>query len=770
LGGARQQSAYPAPGKTLVARGGKLAMAKSFKALLGLAGVSAFAVLATPGIALAQAGDNQPSTSDEIVVTARQRSEQLQDVPAQVTAFNSAAIEARGIERPADFIAAVPNVTFVETQNAGTSFLVIRGISQARNSEPSAAIVVDGVPMTQPAQFNQELIDISQIEVVKGPQGALYGRNAIGGAVLITTRHPSSELEGRLTAGYESGPGYKLRGSLNVPLTENFWVRGAISYFDTDGHLSNVNTVDTSVDPHADPVRDLNTRLSFLYEPSANFSIDLRLSADNLDTHALYYVVPDFADPNFNNPNFTGRDINLNNTGTNQRDIYDAALKFSYDTGNGTLTSITGYNTVEEILTGDGYPFDPFGASRVGFDFNQSQFLDVSTTTQEFRFTSPEESRFRWIAGAQFFWTDRFIATGNMIDTGAGVFPVRRTPSTNILNPQLTFLADSQDQFAWAAYLDTSTNLTDHLELSVNMRYDHDRRTNTTDTPTAFLPCTPDPATCATGLERERSWDDFQPQVVLRYEASDNLNLYASYSRGFRSGGFNQTGVGAAATAAGFFNVGDTFDQETADTFEVGFRSTFMGGRGNFSGSLYHTRDQGAYYFVFLASNSTQNLGSIDEVIYQGLDLELNARLTDQFSINAGFGYTDSEITEFPDPVVIGAKAPLVADYTLNIGAQYTVPLWGDVEGLVRVDYNRIGDTTFTIPFSAPSQVLDATPRQRNPVDLVDLRLGVQNDVWSLVAWSRNLFDNEYNTEYSPGGFLFKAQPMRWGVELTRRF
>ena len=114
-------------------------------------------------------------------------------------------------------IASVPNVTFVETQNAGTSFLVIRGISQARNSEPSAAIVVDGVPMTQPAQFNQELIDIEQIEVVKGPQGALYGRNAIGGAILITSRHPSDELEGNFSAGYESGPGFRLRGAVNVP-------------------------------------------------------------------------------------------------------------------------------------------------------------------------------------------------------------------------------------------------------------------------------------------------------------------------------------------------------------------------------------------------------------------------------------------------------------------------------------------------------------------------------------------------------------------------
>jgi iron complex outermembrane receptor protein len=332
-------------------------------------------------------------------------------------------------------------------------------------------------------------------------------------------------------------------------------------------------------------------------------------------------------------------------------------------------------------------------------------------------------------------------------------------------------LADSQEQFAWAAYVATSTSITDQLELSVNLRYDHDTRENTTETPTAFLPCTPGP-TCTTGLTREESWDDLQPQVILRYELNDDLNIYGSYSRGFRSGGFNQTGVGGIASANGFFGVGDLFDQETADTLELGVKTTLLDGRVNFSASAYQTKAEGTYYFVFLATNSTQNLGNIDEVEYRGFDLELNARVTDNFMLNAGFGYTDSEITEFPDPVAIGAQAPLVSEYTFNLGAQYTVPLWADVEGMVRIDYNRIGDTIFTIPFSAPALVAqgDGTPVARDPVDLVDLRFGVQSDDWSIMAWSKNLFDEEYNSEYSPGGFLFKAQPMRWGIELSRRF
>src|SRR5690349_23856871 len=130
----------------------------------------------------------QPAVTrlEEVIVTARKRDEASLDVPVAVNVFTAADIAAAGIERPQDFIDLTPNMTMVRTQNQGTSFITVRGISQARNSEPSVAVVVDGVAMANPSQFNQELIDIESIQVLKGPQGALYGRNAIGGAILIT--------------------------------------------------------------------------------------------------------------------------------------------------------------------------------------------------------------------------------------------------------------------------------------------------------------------------------------------------------------------------------------------------------------------------------------------------------------------------------------------------------------------------------------------------------------------------------------------------------
>ena len=138
----------------------------------------------------------QTSDLTEIVVTARKRDESLQNVPVTVDAFTEQTIKSAGIESPRDFVAMVPNMTLVEVQNVGNSFITIRGISQARNSEPSVAVLVDGVLETNPYEFDQELTDIKQIEVLKGPQGALYGRNAIGGAIIIHTADPSDHFEG----------------------------------------------------------------------------------------------------------------------------------------------------------------------------------------------------------------------------------------------------------------------------------------------------------------------------------------------------------------------------------------------------------------------------------------------------------------------------------------------------------------------------------------------------------------------------------------------
>ncbi|HEY8519841.1 MAG TPA: TonB-dependent receptor [Gammaproteobacteria bacterium] len=695
---------------------------------------------------------------EEITVTARRRAESFQDVPVTITAFSEDDIRSAGIERPRDFISLTPNVTLVETQNQGTAFITVRGISQARNSEPSVAVLVDGVLMSNPAQFTQELFDVQQIEVLKGAQGAVYGRNAIGGAIVITTKEPGDEFEGRARVGYDSGPGMRAQFLGGGPLggSDTLKYQANFSYFDTDGYLWN-----TYLEDEPDPFKDTSVRLRLIGEPSDRLRWDGRVYYSKVETQALYFV-------NGNDANETNIPIRVNNPGINDRDLSQLSFKVDYEADYGTFTSITSFDSIEEILTGDQFDMKPIEESLFfmlfGDDLAQSQFLDVETISQELRWTSRQDARVRWIAGTYFIQTDRFISTGNIVDRGLGAFPVYRTPRGNFPfdqasfpdSFQTTFLADEQDNFAWAVFGEIATDLSERTELSIALRYDEDTRENTTLTPTPFLP-TPD---ASTGEVRKKTWDELQPRITLRYQPSDDLTLYGSWGRGFRSGGFNQTGVGSDPVAQEL-GVVDLFDAEVADTFELGLKSQLADGRVALNFSVFDTEAEGSYFFVFLPTSSTQNLGSLKRVDYQGLELDVRARLGSNWDVFFGYGYTDSEIKEATRAADVGNQAPLVTEDTINLGVQYRRPL-GDsgLELFVRSDYQRLGDTWWD-----PGNIT-----VREPVNLLDWRIGLQGDSWSVTAWQRNFNDVAYNAEFSPGGFLWKAPPRRWGVDFVKEF
>ena len=700
----------------------------------------------------------QSTEMEEVIVTARKRDETFQDVPVTVNVFTETLVKDAGIYRPADFIQMVPNMTLVETQNAGNAFVVIRGISQARNSEPSVAVQVDGVLETNPAEFNQELFDVQQIEVLKGPQGALYGRNAIGGAIIVTTEPPADEFEARVKAGY--GNENSIRGQLGVsgPIGENVGYRASVNYYETDGFLDNV-----FLNEKADPVEDLSARVRFVFEPTDSFTADFRVAMSDLSTKALYFVIPRDDEANPFSTFFTPPDANdvtspiqLDNPGVNERDLLNSSLKLDFGVGEGTLTSVTHYNSTEELLTGDAFDFRPAANSifmaLFNFDMTQSQFLDVESVSQEIRYTSPTEGQFRWIAGAYYIQTDRFISTGNVLDDGTGAHPVFRDPIPN----STTFLADSQDNQAWAVFANATLELGEKTELDLAIRYDEDKRENTTETPEAFLPIGTPPG--SSGQVREHTWSEPQPKLTVRYEPSENLTLYGGWSRGFRSGGFNQTGVGAVADANGIAGVNDLFEAEVAETTEVGFKSVLAGGRLAFNGAAYYTDSENGYFFVFLAANSTQNLGNLD-ARYKGFELEANWNATDSLNLYAGYGYTDSDITDMEDPSVIGNEAPLVSHNTANAGFQYSVPV-GELDLSFRFDYRYTGRTWWE-PYNTTS---------RDPIDIVDGRISLGSERWTATVWGRNLTDEEYNQEFSPGGFLFRALPLRYGIEFDYQF
>ncbi|WP_164155293.1 TonB-dependent receptor [Sandarakinorhabdus rubra] len=721
------------------------------RAIARLLITTAMAAAALPAFAQ----DAAPAAAEdggEIIVTATRRADTLQNTPAAVAAFTAATIQSAGIERPADFIALTSNVNLVQTQNAGNAFVIIRGITQARNSEPSVAVIVDGIQQVNPAQFNQELFDIEQIEVLKGPQGGLWGRNAIGGAIVIRSKAPTDEFSGKMTAGIDNGFGYYVRGNLSGPVAENLKFRLAGSWYDTDGFIQN-----TFLNEKADPIKDLNLRGNLLWTPEPGFELDLRVAYSNLQTQALYFNI-------VNDVNDTSLPVRVNNRGQNDREIWNAAVKVRYEGDFGAIQNVTSYDRLTEVLTGDAFNFLPIEESLFfqffGFDLNQSQFLEVDAWSNELRYESPTSWPVELTLGTYMVGTNRFISTGNMVDTGAGVFPVFREPRLTGNNPQFSFLADGQRNFAWAVFANASWKITDQLRLDGSLRYDRDTRRNTTLTPTAFLPNVPGFPQGVTGEVRRRQFQSWQPKFTLSYKPVDNVTLYGGWSRGFRSGGFNQTGVGSVASGNGIVGVSDIFQPEVAETWEVGVKTQTDDRLLTFNAAAFTTRTENSYFFVFLAANSTQNLGNVPLAQIKGFEADLTLRPMQGLDLNVGLGFTDSNIKSFPDATRIGNELPLISRYTLNAGINYTRPITDTLDLNWRVDYNRIGRTWWDVENST----------SRNPVDLVNMRLGVSSKRFSVTAFSQNLFNEIYNAEFSPGGFVFKARPRRYGIEASFNF
>ena len=318
---------------------------------------------------------------EEIIVTARLRAEAFEETPAAITAFTAAEIDSAGIQKPHDFIALTPNMTVVQTQNPGNSFITIRGVSQARNSDMPVAVVVDGVLMTNPAQFNQELFDIEQIEVLKGPQGALYGRNAIGGAVSIVTKAPTDDFEARVRARRRfgsrlSGARHDQRSARRQRLEVS---RFAIAR--RHGRFSRQRVHGRQGRPVPGHSR---ARVRFTWEPNDNLTGDFRYARSDIETTALHFVINDdwrtlggfvgvpnanvlagvtVAPADVNNVNYTGVPILVNNPGEGLKDMDEVSMKWDVATDAGTFTSITAYDDLHELLTGDAFDFRPLGHS-----------------------------------------------------------------------------------------------------------------------------------------------------------------------------------------------------------------------------------------------------------------------------------------------------------------------------------------------------------------------------------------------------------------------
>jgi len=708
----------------------------SERCLLAVAHVTALLVAPAAGWAQTSAGESaqksisESVTLEEVIVTSQRREQPLQDVPVAVTALSEHEIQARGIASTHDVLPTIPNVTYDESFTIGNSFVSVRGVSQINNADAPVAVVVDGVPQNNQKQLRMELFDVERIEVLKGPQGALYGRNAIGGAINIVTKAPSNDLDGWVQVGAGSGNLRSASGAVAGPIVADkvlFRLSGA--YSDTDGNVRNV-FLDEKVDFFTS--RDLRGRL--LFKPTDALQIDVRASYSNLDGGAVMDSSMIAGAPGNANREVLPRSDIL---GSSERRISDATVKLDWRSQAGTLTSISAYTDLTEDYYGDldfCNPVDcPSGIFGLGPQADQRQALDVKLLSQELRFTSPDDRALRWIAGAFYVNTKRDLQT-------IGDFLI---PSV----PPIQFLAsnESNDNDAYSVFGQVDYDFTKRTTLGVSVRYDKDERKQT------------DIGTPG-GATREISFDKVQPRVVLSHKFTDEQLGYATYGTGFRSGGFS--GIG-----------GRPFKAETLENFELGYKSTWLDRRVRVNAAAFRSRsDDYQFFYVDFTAGGAQVIDNLSKVEFTGAELEVQAQLTRGWSLFGSLGVLDSDIKAFDPtltvPAARGNRTPRTQKSSLSVGTQYEFPL-GSLTGRVRADYGRWGKR-----YWHPDNI-----DVRDPVDMLDLRVSVGGDHWSVAAWGRNVLDEFYWQDFNsarfgaPGVDLGSpSQPATYGVDFRYDF
>jgi len=705
--------------------------------------------------AFAQQSGEDATTLDQINVTARQRSERLQDVPIAVTALSAADIRNAGINQPRDFIALTPNINFQAEEGSGTSFITIRGIAQVRNSEQPVAVVVDGVAQISARQFNQELFDITQIEVLKGPQGALYGNNSIGGAINITTAEPGDTFGGYVQASAGNGKLRRTQGSFGGALDAAGRWRGQASmlYSDFDGLLRN-----ETLGRRVNGIRSKHVRLRLLGNPRDDLALDIQASNSDGSTHSPNYVYqPVYGVSDAGNP---WQPITANNLTTTARKDSQLSLKLDWQREWGSLTSITAWARVSEGSALDQFPYTAGSTLNPlpgweGTDGTQGQYYYTSGVSQELRLTSRPDQRLRWIAGAYGQFVDHYISTnvGDDLEQGPGV--VRRKPlPPGSYSPTTSFLADDKDSDTLAVFAQLAYDLTPRLEAALAMRYDRARRSQEDVAPPEFSP--------NAGTRRSATFSAFQPKLSLTWKPRTNLTAFASIGRGFNSGGFNQTGIGAIAAAAGTPGVNDQYEKSIADSYELGIKSRPVDWF-ELNASAFYTDFENQHYFVFVGALGAQVIAPINKTRLQGLEIEAKLIPARNLSLFGSYGYTDSEIREnIIDPAAVGNRSPYVPRSTVNLGAQYKIEFGEAADLLFRVDYRRVGEQYWDT----------ANSTARPAINLVDARMILQPTAssWSLTFWGRNLSNKLYLDEWVSDGFIRHAQPRSYGADFRLDF
>ena len=671
----------------------------------------------------------------ETVVTARKRPETLNTVPGAVSVVTAEDIEQAGMRTVADAALLVPNLSMTEFSSRRLSFPYVRGVG-AGTGEAAVVTYIDGVPQLTTGSTNLPLVGLDRVEILRGPQGALYGRNALGGVIKLESRRPSREPmvelgatlgefdTQRFTAGYSGPLGHGGDGSgpfLDLTLLDS----------QRDGYTKNLATGNRVDDRDA-----FFGRASVLFQPSESSEVRVGLYGERSRDGG--FVLSDLAGLR-RNPHR----INQNFEGVAERDVVAPFVNWRHYGDAVDFTSVTAYTDWDILETSD-FDFSAFDAVR------RTTIEEQEYIYQELRWSSAEDASLSvsdevsmsWLAGVQGFSSDSERSAANDfrvplpavgVDTSAGEF----------------------DDYGLGVFGEATFSFDERFDLSAGLRYDYESKE--ADLRSTFV----DPAGNVLSDVRTDSDDDFDqvlPSLAAALHTSEQTTVYARLAKGYRAGGINlRAPVGQLE-----------FDPEENWSYEVGVKTTLSEERVDLRVAAFHIDwdDMQLNLFDATAGGYTDNAG---ESTSSGLELETTARVHENVTLYGGIGYSDTEFDEYTDPFgndVSGEALPFVPETTFNLGLQLGGDIDEQMRWFARVDYIGVGDFYY-----------DPDNTEQESYELVNLRAGLARKGWSLTLWARNLTDEEYfpvafqPNPADPTAFIAETgEPMVAGVTLRTSF
>ncbi|MEM6581692.1 MAG: TonB-dependent receptor [Pseudomonadota bacterium] len=748
---------------------------------------------------------------EEVFVTAQKRTESLQDVPISIVAISGDTLEQAGFNNLQELSFIMPNVTILQEQI--TDRINIRGIASGGNQgfDQSVGLFSSGVYLARGTQFRSAFLDVGMLEVLRGPQSTLFGKNTIAGAVNITPRRPDYEFGGELRADYETEfESWSTSGFLTGGLTDTLAARFAFNIRDEKGYIDNELLNTTEPDGDSD-----NYRVSLLWEPNDNLAVNLSYEAYSIDQDGkgwelLVYEQLDPATGAVIDPDFCpeagipGCGQDLVTYGTNVATVGDTtnfeeeeqskldtdltALNIEYQWGDYTINSVTGYSNSElfEINPSAGIPFATT---------NTNQDEDFESWSQELRIASGLDQTIEWLAGVYYEYNEYKLKEQININDYFVLGPFALGAPGPLLgfNPRINQDFDQESE-TWAVFGQATWNITDSFRSTLGLRYSDEEKKATQ----SYLTDLPAPFDVAFGAENhmipEQTYekDNWSPSVNFQWDVNDEVMLYATWSIGYKSGGFDARisfdgtidGVNDQAALEENFQ----YEQEKATTYEVGLKSAFAGGAAEFNAAVFYTEYEDLQFSIFNGGLAflVDNAAGVD---LQGFEFDVRWQLTDGLRLSGGGGYLDFEFSDFEDGACdiyaqtaaggglagctvdrSGETAMNAPEYTANLTLEWVGDITSNVE--LQLGATVMYEDNF---FVAPD--LDPLLEQGSFTKL-NLRLGVGSidGPWSFAFRANNVTDEDtfhYGTDiplFEGARFVLADMPRTYTIEGVYRF